>query len=139
LHFPPDRGRYLVVIVVALLMSGCATYETRGGRSGPVAWELVDKNLSGSRITYTVVLRETAGVGISFATIRTVSPVPSTGYGREYYGGIREQPFVRRLEAKAELRTSFTAPTSQRYVEIEFRGKDDTGKPVQVTLRLQLE
>jgi hypothetical protein len=110
----------LTLTALALLGAGCATYEARDGRSGPVAWERVDQTRTASGGTSTLVLREAAGLGITFTTLKTTVPVPSTGYGIEYYGGIGEQPFAHRLPAKGELRTRFNVAASQRYMELEF-------------------
>jgi hypothetical protein len=127
------------VALTALMWSGaCATYEAREGRSGPVAWALVDKTRTASGGMCTLVLRETAGVGITFTTLKTTVTVPSTGYGVEYYGGMGEQPFAHRLPANGELRTRLNVTASQRYMDLEFRGTDDAGRPVILPLRVQL-
>jgi hypothetical protein len=122
---------------LALLGGGCASYEARSGHSGAVAWELVDKTRTASGGTCTLVLRETAGAGITFTTVKTTVPVPSTSYGTEYYGGIGDHPFARRLPANGELRTRFSVTASQRFMDLEFRGTDDAGRPVLLPLRIQ--
>ncbi len=83
----PDP-RAAVLVVLSLLGTACATTELRTGQSGPVAWEVLDKPRTEAGVGRTLVLRETAGVGIRFTTIQTVVPLPPTGYGKEYYGGI---------------------------------------------------
>ena len=81
----------------------------------------------------TVVLRETAGIGVEFVSFKYAFPIPPTGGGREYFGGVGEQAFLRRLEPDAELRVRLPwAIRDGRKAEYEFRGVDDKGQPVTV-------
>ena len=129
--------RAAVLVVLGLLGTACATTELRKGQSGPVAWEVRDKPRTMTGVSRTIVLRETAGVGIQFTTIQTAVSLPPTGYGREYYGGIGEEAFNRRLEPHAELHVDlglgFSVPA---YVDLEFRGVDDGGRDIRVTFRV---
>lgn len=64
-------------LTAVLLFVACASVESLRGASGPVAWEIVD--LRTERDTerrefiwrYTLVLRETNGVGIRFTKIHS--------------------------------------------------------------------
>jgi hypothetical protein len=132
----PDP-RAAVLVLLGLLGTACATTELRTGQSGPVAWEVLDKPPTEAGVGRTLVLRETAGVGIQFTTIQTMVPLPPTGYGKEYYGGIGQGGFIHRLEPNAELHVDldpgFSVP---EYVDVELHGVDDAGRNVLVKLRL---
>lgn len=82
-------------------------------------------------IAYVVALRETAGVGISFTTIRMLIR-PRAMAGSTTAESTRSPSSPHR--SKGELRLTFPALASYRPIEIELPGTDDTGKPVQVTL-----
>jgi hypothetical protein len=126
-----------ILLLVGLLGVGCAVAEVRKGQSGPVAWEVLDKAETKADVSYTIVLRETAGVGIEFTTIQTAVPLPPTGYGLEYFGGVQEVAFFRRLGPHAELRVDL-GPRFRvaQYADLEFRGTDDKGRDVRVRVRL---
>jgi hypothetical protein len=87
----------------------------------------------------TVILRETGGIGIQFTSFKYAVPLPPTGYGKEYYGGVGERAFVRRLEPRAELRISVPWATREGIAEYEFRGVDDTGRPVTIKVPVALK
>jgi hypothetical protein len=101
-----------------------------------VAWEIGD--IVNNRTATTLVLRETAGVGIQFTNVLVDEALPPTGWGREWYGGGWEVVFRQRLGANAELTIPITAPFPRGapYTDYEFRGVDDTGKPVRVKVRV---
>jgi hypothetical protein len=120
-----------------LLSPGCATTEVREGQTGAVAWEVVDKAGTESDWEFTVVLRETAGTWIQFTKLNTAVPLPPVGWGREYYGGLRERFFVRRLERNSELRARFNRLSRHTsYLDLEFVGVDEAGKPIHVGMRV---
>ncbi len=126
-----------ILLLVGALGVGCAVAEVRKGQSGAVAWEVLDRVETKPDVSYTIVLRETAGVGVGFTTVQTAVPLPPTGYGREYYGGVQEVAFIRRLEPHAELRVDL-GPRFRvaQYADMEFRGVDDKGRDVRVRVRL---
>jgi hypothetical protein len=129
--------RPAILLLVGLLGAACAATEVRQGQAGPVAWEVLDKADTEADVSYTIVLRETAGVGIGFTTIETAVPLPPTGYGREYHGGVQEVTFIRRLEPHGELRVDLGPQFRvSQYAELEFRGVDDRNRDVRVRVRV---
>ena len=120
----------IVPALVALLVLGCITTVPRQGISGSVSWEVVDE---------TVTLRETAGIGIEFSSFKYSVPIPPTGGGKEYFGGVGEVKFLRRLEPLAAVRVSLPWAYRGGVAEYEFRGIDDNGRPVNVKVPVQLQ
>jgi hypothetical protein len=120
-----------VPLTIAILLTvGCASTVPRQGTSGHVSWETVGE---------TVVLRETAGVGVEFASFKYAVPISPTGGGREYFGGVGERTFLPRLESHGELRVPLPwATRNGGYAEYEFRGVDDKGHPVTIKVPLHL-
>jgi hypothetical protein len=91
--------------------------------------------------TFTVLLQETAGVGIEFQTVQAAYPLPPTGHGLEWHGGIRDWPFFRRLDANSEIRATFSPTFLMRvpdYADLEFRGIGDDFKAIRVPIRVYL-
>jgi hypothetical protein len=131
------RRRVLAVVVtrqavasvcMALMAAGCASSVPRQGASESVSWEVRRE---------TLVLRETAGIGIDFASVKYALPLPPTGAGKEYFGGMGERTFLRRLEPYAELRGRLSVAHPTGIAEYEFRGVDDRGRPV--TIKVSVE
>lgn len=103
------------------------------------------------RWNHTIILKETAGVGIQFERFESGSE------GLLVRGGPREETFQRRLAPHSELRLSryyriyFEAgvqpsfgrpvPGGQQGATVfyRFQGKDDTGKTVRVDVRFHLD
>jgi hypothetical protein len=86
---------YLVVLVL-LLVTGCASLGSRTeGASGPVSWKAEDMELAQRTVetrrywsySFSLVVRETRGVGITFNEIRTAIYQPGTGSGGATYRG----------------------------------------------------
>ena len=117
-------------VLTAMLAIGCITTVPRQGTSGAVSWEVVDE---------TVTLRETAGIGIEFTSFKYSVPIPPTGGGQEYFGGVGEVKFLRRLEPHAAVRVSLPWAYRGGVAEYEFRGVDDNGRPVNVKVSVQLQ
>ena len=132
--------RLIALIMLAAVGSACAPIgDVRQGQTGPVAWEVLDKEKTQFGWTFTVLLRETTGVGIQFATVRITTQLSPESQGMAWYGGAREQAFARRLEPRAEVRETFSAPffiDTPQHADLEFRGTDDTGKAVRVPVRV---
>jgi hypothetical protein len=129
------------IFLLGLAASACAAPDVRQGQSGAIAWEVVDKAKTQFGWTFTILLRETAGVGIPFNTVQAAFPLPPTGGGMEWYGGIGEHPFVRRLDPRSELRETFIPSlllTVPQYADLEFRGVDDAGRAISVPHRVYL-
>jgi hypothetical protein len=126
----------LLFVTFAALGSGCATTGPSRGQSGSIEWEVVDLALAGNGYCdFTVILRETAGIGVSFHAVKIAFPdVPV----------VQEQVFVRRLEPHSLVSRNFRLQltsangygTFPPYVELQFRGVDDASKPVDVTFRV---
>jgi hypothetical protein len=134
-------ARGVALIMLGALWSACAPMDVRQGQSGPVAWEVLDKEKTQFGWTFTILLRETTGVGIQFATVRIAFPLPPESRGMAWYGGASERAFPRRLDARAEIRETFSAPffiDTPEHADLEFRGADDAGKEVRVPLRVFL-
>jgi hypothetical protein len=140
----PCRSRH-VVRAIALIMLGTVGFacvpldDVRAGQTGPVAWELLDKEQTQFGWTFTVLLRETTGVGIQFETVRVTTHLSAESQGMAWYGGVSERAFVRRLAPRAEVRETFSAPffiDTPRHADLEFRGTDDTGKAIRVPVRV---
>jgi len=89
-----------------------------------VSWELVED---------AVTLREMAGIGIQFTSMKYAFPVPPTGY----YRLSGEEPVRGRLEPHGVLRVPIPRAAAEGKAEYEFRGVDDTGRPVSVILRVE--
>ena len=133
--------REISLALLGLLAAGCAATDVREGQSGPVRWEIIDKTRTTDGWSCTIALRETAGVGIQFVALQTIVPLPPPAGRREWHGGIGETAFIRRLEPRSEVRTTFASPyTSETpaYADLEFRGTDDVGRDVRVRLRVYM-
>jgi hypothetical protein len=144
------------LVVLGMLASGCATTRHPGGAAGPIEWEIIDVgridsgNGNRSRWSYTIVLREQAGISVQFERIER----GARAYTLET-GGIGRTDFNRRLEAKGELRYSTTddwgwvrsldpqfGGTSRLgalAMERRFVGKDAQGRTVVVPVRVVLD
>ena len=114
----------IVPFLAVLLGVGCTTTVPRQGTSGSVSWELVED---------TVTLRETAGIGIQFTSLKYAFPAPPAGY----YRLSGEEPVRGRLEPHGELRIPIPRAATEGKAEYEFRGVDDTGRPVSVIVRVE--
>src|SRR5262245_65503643 len=91
----------ILLLTLGLLGGGCATTHPshpKTGQSGHVEWEVICCVTFGySGWSFTVVLRETAGVIASFTSVKLSVPFSSSGQGREY-------GFVHTLEPHASIR-----------------------------------
>jgi hypothetical protein len=114
----------IVCVLAALLGVGCIISVPYQGTSGSVSWE-VGKD--------SVTLRETAGLGIQFTSLKYVLPLPPAGYYRSY----GEEPVRGRLEPHGVLRVPIPRAASAGDAEYEFRGMDDDGRQVNVIVRVQ--
>jgi hypothetical protein len=126
------------------------------GTSGPVAWEVVaieqNRTADGRMIRwdFQLVLRERAGVGISFQTLVADSEGPATRTSAD------RRTFARRLEARAELRYTSSywitlsperaagfgvIPGGREGVRLlrRFEGRDDGGHSIRVDVRFTLD
>ena len=134
-------ARGVALIVLSVIGWACVPMDVREGQSGPVAWEILDKEKTQFGWTFTVLLRETTGVGIQFRTVRIAFPLPPESQGMAWYGGARERAFARRLDPRAETRETFSAPffiDTPEHADLEFRGTDDTGQAIRVPVRVYL-
>src|SRR5262245_28764900 len=61
----------------------------------------------GVRWTYTILLREETGHGVTFVKVRS-RLMPNAAHPDAYYGGFMEQPVARTLEPNVELRIEMT-------------------------------
>jgi hypothetical protein len=145
-------GSLAITLAVGVLVSACATVEgpspAQRGRSGPVAWEVVDLRREaipegGTRWYYTIVLKELAGRAIQFEKVQRqweAEPGNST---------LREEAFRRRLNAASELTlrgsqgvvpgtggNTFGPIKSSVRVLFRFLGRDEAGQEVQVDVPL---
>ena len=125
----------MLLVTLVSLGSGCAAHPSRG-ESGSIEWEVLDLTLFGNGYyVFTVVLRDAAGIGVSFHAVRIAFPDVST---------VQEQLFVHRLEPHSTVRQNFRLQvvslfgrgTFPPYAELQFLGVDDTSKPINVTLRV---
>ena len=87
----------------------------------------------------TAILREMAGIGIEFISFKHAFPLSPTGGGKEYFGGVGERAFLRRFEPHAELRVQLPWAIREGIAEYEFRGVDDTGRPVKIKVPVHLK
>jgi hypothetical protein len=155
------RPTFLWISSVSLFLAACATSPDGTaprltGKSGSVAWEVVDMGRitrsDGMRLrwSYTIVLRETAGSAVQFESLEYGNLTHSVATG-----GFRRSDFYRRIEAGKELRLSVvdswgysaagssrqfgaTAELSTMIVERRYIGKNVEGQPVVVPVRLEL-
>lgn len=150
-------GLFLSLLI---LVSGCASSPDGMGRnltgvSGPVEWEVTDvgrvERPDGmrSRWSYTILLREKAGMAIQFERIER----GAQGHTLET-SSVARIPFSRRLEPRAELRysavdswgwvsyaaTQFggTAALGSLTIERRFIGRDSRGQEIVVPVRVEL-
>jgi hypothetical protein len=136
-----DVARGIAVILLGALVSACPAPDVRQGQSGPVAWEVLDRTKTQFGWTFTILLREASGIGIQFETVQLAFALPPESRGMAWYGGSSERALTRRLEPHGELRETFTAPffiDPPERADVEFRGKDDTGQPIRVSVRVYL-
>jgi hypothetical protein len=152
-------GQSLIGVAMGGLISACAAVGRQEAQpadppSGVVA-EVVDVRQSREpgRIgwEYTVVLKETGGVGVQFVRVE------STSSGARVQGGRQEHPFPQRLAPHGTVRmrytygvhweggsqsSSFDSPGGAGGVTVfhRFHGaRDGTGEPVRVDARVQLD
>lgn len=144
------------LLVVGIAVTGCATTGPPRGVAGPVEWEVTDvgwlesRDGMRSRWSFTIVLREKAGIAIQFERIDR-----SARGGNIVTGMISSTNFDRRLEANSELRYHGVenwgwTPDSRREfggaallgsltVERRFVGKDPGGQPVVVPITVVVD
>ncbi|HXG04041.1 MAG TPA: retropepsin-like aspartic protease, partial [Candidatus Binatia bacterium] len=133
--------RALVLASVAL--AGCATSRpATEGTSGAVSWQATDFSRDAAgRYTFTLVLRERAGVAVTFTRLSYRAP----GSAEES----REVAWT--LPAHGELRQPFAAaaltcprevdcadPAAHVPLTVELAGTDAAGQPVRLTLGIRL-
>jgi hypothetical protein len=111
-------------VLAVLLGVGCATTVPHQGTSGSVSWELVED---------AVTLRETAGIGIQFTSLKYAFPLPPAGY----YRLSGEDPVRGRLEPHGVLRVPIPRAATGGNAEYEFAGVDDNGRPVSVIVHVE--
>src|SRR5262245_34544378 len=102
----------IIWVLVALLGVGCVTSVPYQGTSGAVSWEVAEDS---------VTLRETAGIGIQFTSVKYAFPLPPAGY----YWSHGEEPVQGRLEPHGVLRVPIPRAATGGDAEYEFRGVDD--------------
>src|SRR5262249_59066731 len=105
--------------------------DVRQGQSGPVAWEVLEREKTQFGWTFTVLLRETTGVGIQFQTVQLVYQLPPEARGMAWYGGTTERAFARRLDPRAETRAAVSAPffiDTPQHAGLGFRGTGQARK-----------
>src|SRR5262245_66341888 len=98
---------------------------TRHGTSGSVSWEITEES---------VALRETAGIGIQFTSVKYALPLPPAGYYKAY----GEEPVRGRLEPHGVLRVPIPRAAAGGDAQYEFRGVGGTGRPINVTVGVPL-
>ena len=116
--------RRIVPVLAALLAVGCVTSVPHQGTSGPVSWEVADDS---------VTLREMAGMGIQFTGFKYAYPLPPEGY----YTSRGEEPIRGRLEPHGVLRIPIPHVESRGDAEYEFLGMDDSGRQINIFVRVQ--
>jgi hypothetical protein len=114
----------IVGVLAALLSAGCVTSVPHQGTAGSVSWEFAEDS---------VTLRETAGIGIQFTSVKYALPLPPAGYYRSY----GEDPVRGRLEPHGVLRIPIPRAAAGGDAQYEFRGVDDSGRPINVIVRVQ--
>jgi hypothetical protein len=119
-----NLGGMIVPVLATLLGVGCATTAPRQGTAGSVSWELVED---------TVTLRETAGIGIQFTSLKYAFPLPPAGY----YMSSGEQPVRGRFEPHGVLRVPIPRADTGGNAEYEFHGVDDHVRPVSVMVHVE--
>jgi CHAT domain-containing protein len=145
MRWSAQRRSSWAVLVAVTLAAGCATVTApQQGVSGPVAWRVEDVRVSddpaqGTRLWhYTLVLRETAGVGVTFERVATLSrPGAGQPSSREERGRLRLEPFAElRLSLSDGVRapgTAFSALAAESLpISRTFHGISDGGRPVSV-------
>lgn len=148
----------LVVLSALAMLAGCApagvpAKPVQGDLSGPVAWEIAGARVQsvpcrstrgyggGAIWSYTIVLRERTGKTIDFESVEMTSG------GSNVQARTEQVRFRKRLEANSELRAPFAYGVSFAYcggsasawVQHAFYGKDESGKWVQIDIRLAIE
>jgi hypothetical protein len=114
----------VVRVLAALLSLGCVTSVPYQGTSGSVSWEVGEG---------TVTLREMEGIGIQFTSVKYAFPLPPAGYYRSY----GEEPVRGRLEPHGVLRVPIPRVETGGVAEYEFLGVDDSGRHINVIVRVQ--
>ena len=140
-----SRTRALVLATAVGLgaLAGCATGRpATEGSAGAFSWEATDfRRDPDGRYNFTLVLRETAGVGVRFTRLAYRTP----GSAAES----REVAWV--LPARGEFRQPFSAaaltclrevdcadPASHVPLTLELSGTDEGGRPVRLTFGIRL-
>lgn len=150
--------RLTTTVLLLGVLTGCATASDStppGGRSGPVAWEIVDLqervSPDGQRLRwdFTVVLRETAGVAVQFDR----AELRSQGGRQLATAAFRTSPLRARVAPRGELRLHYvetlgwlgpavqfggTAGLEDFTAFRRFYGTDDRGGAVFVEARILL-
>lgn len=125
----------MLLVALASLGSGCAAHPSRG-QSGSIEWEVLDLTIVGvGGYRFTVVLRNTGDIGVSFHAVKMDVPTAFSA---------QEQPFVHRAEPHSAITQNFNIAlqsyggrgTAPPYVQLQFRGVDDASKPIDVTFRV---
>src|SRR5262245_35126440 len=122
-HFAAHLVGMIVSVLAALLGMGCTTPMPRHGTSGAISWEVTEES---------VTLRETAGIGIQFTSVKYAVPLPPAGYYRSF----GEKPVRGRLEPHGVLRIPVPG-AAVGGAEYEFRGVDDNGRPISVVVGVE--
>jgi hypothetical protein len=120
----PSAVRMIVRVLAALLSVGCVTSVPRQGTSGSVSWEVGQDS---------VTLREMAGIGIQFTSVKYAFPLPPAGYYTQH----GEEPVRGRLEPHGILRVPIPRVETGGDAEYEFLGMDDRGRHIRVLVRVQ--
>jgi hypothetical protein len=153
-------GPAAVVLTLHLILTGCASERviTQQGESDPIAWEATGFRQSleeqGNRMkwSYTLVLRNTGQATVSFDQVTVIAAPLGAGI---FSGGHQTHPYTRTLRPGAEIREprSYSLGCTQscdpQWVRqmlrtgvtqfIEFSGRDETGRAVKSTVRIQLD
>src|SRR5262249_8706778 len=106
----------VLLVALGLLGSGCATTHTRTGQSGRIDCEAICCSFFGwGGWSFTVVLREPGGVGVSFRTMNLSVPG----------GSPEERPFLYILGPHEEIRQKVSIAVmsglTPPWAEVEFR------------------
>ena len=133
----PNIISAMLLVALASLGSGCASTQPSRGQSGFIEWEVLNLTIVGNgSYHFTVVLRDTAGVGVSFHGVKIAFPDASPP--------VQDRLFVHRLEPHSTITENlslqvvnlFGRGTFPPYVELQFRGVDDASKAIDVTIRV---
>lgn len=161
-----SRRRLVGLLVLASAAAGCAAVERErpdalSGYSGTVNWEVVGIRTvippDGREVewSYTLILRNTGGPDITFETLEISAQSPGMSR-RELLAGVHRESFSSRLATSTELRVNasyrlaFTAGSTGGFGELPggpegiivhylFLGKDSSGRPVTIAVRVPLD